>query len=354
MTHKARWLTPLFALSLFALPGCGSDEGDAAGSCTIADLGDGTSAIRCPDGSELVVKNGTDGKDGVDGKDGEKGDKGDKGDDADCTLDEVDGQYTLTCGGQSVVIGDSCADGFAPDLVIENDKSMSLALFQVTNCTWLRGDLNVYKYPNAELPEALSRIEKIDGWISISESHALEEMSLPRLVEVGTDIGIIYNDAIEKVSFPALKTVGRFLTIDYNENLSDISGFGVLESVGASFTIDTNPLLETLGSFDSLTKVGALNVWENASLETLGDFPKLQTIECEHEDCMDLGRLSILDNDVLTSIAGLSALEKVEGRVTVADNPSLPESDVEDFIDGLAEVGEREVCGNKDGVACPL
>src|SRR5690606_15353587 len=41
-----------------------------AGNCTIVDLGDGTSAIKCPDGSELVVQNGKDGKDGKDGADG--------------------------------------------------------------------------------------------------------------------------------------------------------------------------------------------------------------------------------------------------------------------------------------------
>lgn len=352
MTHKARWLTPLFALSLFALPGCGSDEGDAAGSCTIADLGDGTSAIRCPDGSELVVKNGTDGKDGVDGKDGEKGDKGDKGDDAVCTLDEVDGKSTLTCGGQSVVIGDSCVDGFAPDLVID-DQSMSLALFQVTSCTWLRGDLAI-EFDGKKLPGVLSRIEKVDGSVSITQSHELEEVSLPRLAEVGTDIGIVFNESIEKVSFPALKTVARSLWIVYNESLTDMDGFGALESVGAGFGIDTNPLLATLGSFDSLTKVGALNVWENVSLATLGDFPKLQTIRCEHEDCEDLGGLSIIDNDALTSLAGLSALEKVPGKVTFIDNPALPQSHVDDFIDGLDEVGETDVCGNKDGDACPL
>jgi len=364
MKHKPFWLMP-FALSLFAVPGCGSDDSDAtpAGNCAIVDLGDGTSAIRCPDGSELVVRNGND---------GEKGDKGDDGDQAACTLDESEGKLTLTCGDQSVGIGDACTEGFPADVYVaagEADGAASLLLFQVSNCTWVRGSVLIRDVD--AIPELLSRIEKIDGSLEVYET-GLEAVSLPNLTEVGS-LYVGQNELIESVDFPALTKAGGLfiednavitdlafpslasvehdLYIDGNDGLTTVDAFASVETIGGWLHFANNPNLETVGNFTSLASVAGIELWNNETLVSVADFPALEEIAGFGEPIVG-SLLYVANHLALSSFGKLGSVSTIDGDVTFEYNLELPQSDIDDLLDGIDITGSQYICGNKGGPAC--
>lgn len=393
MNQKPFFLTSFVALSLFAIAGCGSDDADAdsngAGTCRVVDLGDGTSAIRCPDGSELVVKNGTngqvgkDGKDAVDGKDGKDGKDGADGKDADSTCSlahNEDGTHTLTCGDKSVVIGAPCEGGFPDDLWVTSPDSSfhdpSLTLFQVTTCTWIRGSVYVTEYSEKELPNALLRIENIDGSLQIGYDYGndeLESVSFPALKTVGDKLRFSWNDAMKEIAdFPKLESIGGRLKVDNNQELRKIGNFPLLTSVQGLEFRDSDKL-ESIGSFDQLVNTGSLewyfldnlttmgsfprleraatfNFGENHSMESLADFPALYAIEGSSSY---MYAVEIWGNQKLAAIDGLKNVTTVDGKIYIADNPELPQADVDDLIDALDELtGSVITCGNKDGDSC--
>lgn len=390
MDHKALWLTPIFALSLLAVPGCGSDdaEADAAGACTVTDLGDGTSAIRCPDGTELVVQNGKDGDKGDKGDQGDKGNTGEDGKDGKdgkdaeppCSLAEnADGTHSLTCGGKTVVVGDDCEGGFQGDLWVAAPGSYfhdsSLTLFQATSCTWIRGSLYVEEYERKALPKALARIDKIDGDLYIGYDYGndeLESVSFPELKSIGEGLHIMWNYALKEIDdFPKLETIGERFSVDYNVELQAIGDFPVLTSA-ESLAFRDSPKLESIGSFDELVNIGNLEWYGLDGLTDMGSFPRLERAGVfkfggnhSMESLADFPELEVLeglagyahileisDNEKLASIDGLKQVTSVGGDVYIGDNPELDQSDVDDLLDGIDITGDVNTCGNKGGASC--
>jgi len=309
-----------------------------AGNCTIVDLGDGTSAIKCPDGSELVVQNGKDGKDGKDGADGNG---------VGCTLnDKGDGTYELACGDTTITIGDKCEDGFKSDLYVGNDTGhagvpdLSLVLFEMTNCTWIRGDVTVENFLDGELPSSLLRIEKIDGHLTIQNNPELERVRLPLLREVGGWFEITRNDALTEIDgFPELVSAQAFV-VGHNPQLVRI---GDVPKLGEVERLDFygNAELETIGSFDELSNITEV-VYRDQNPK-LADFPSLKTIGAV---------LQIAYNDELTSIDGLSALETVGVSISIQRNPKLPQCQVDAFVNGIT-VDEVYTYDNDEAATCP-
>jgi len=127
----------VFAVCVVFLVACGSSvptidsqDGQDGTSCTVQDNGDDTYTLTCSDGTEIIFTNGVDGVDGIngdngaDGTDGINGDDGDNGTDGingrdgqdgrdgtSCTVQAVDGTYTLTCSDGSKIVFTDGADG---------------------------------------------------------------------------------------------------------------------------------------------------------------------------------------------------------------------------------------------------
>lgn len=354
-------LYSLAALSLLALPGCGSDDADAdtdgkAGSCTITDKGDGTSAIVCPDGTELVVSNGKDGNDGKDGSDGQDG----KDAEPKCTLeDNGDGTHSLTCGETSVVIGDSCEQGFPGDVFVvdpveEPEAAMTLTLFQASGCTHIRGDLVVHESPGEALPLAFARIEQVDGGVYIESNEGLERIAFPSLKTVGGEFYVSNNAELTQVDAPKLVEIEGDFVIEGNDSFVELTGFPALEAVGGWVTIIENPALERTGGFESLTRFGGIQMWENHALVSMADFPALETIEGFGEG-VDAGYslLYIDSHDSLTEIGGFGKLSDIDGNLTIAYNPKLPQCEVEALLDTLTVTGWKDTSGNDETATCP-
>jgi len=381
------WGFVVLPLALVGLAACGEDakddaalDGAGGGACAVEDRGDGTAVIRCADGSEFTVGNGKPGADGKDGKDGEDGAKGEDGKDAEeppCSLSEnEDGTQTLTCGDQSVVVGAPCEGGFPGTLSITKEDDVAAAsnllLFQVSTCTWVRGSVVVAQFPGETLPQALARIQKVDGDVVITNNADLTIASLPALTTVGGAVLVGQNAALTETSFPALATVGKDLVWYYNPALVSVGelpklievkgtlgwlqnpnvertpdfpeltavgtdlgwvenqklvGTGAypkLKSVGSFLGWRGNVSLEDLGSFGALESVDGFEIRQNGALEAVVDFPKLTTVGGDG--------VLITNNASLTALEGLGSITKVTGPVTIQDNPKLPVCDVWDWI----------------------
>lgn len=344
MKNRNFLLASGFALSLFAVPGCGSDDADSAasGSCTIVDLGDGTSAIRCPDGTEIVVQNG---------KDGDKGEKGDKGEDAACTLGEEDGKYTLTCGDKTIAIGDSCPDGFPLDVIAYGGSTQyayTLALFQASNCTWVRGDVILVEY--AEFPAVMRRIEKVDGVIEIA-GNTIESIEFPKLAEVGGYLAVLEDANVKELKFPALRTVGEVLAIDTVDKLVSMD-FSALESVGDWLYVLGNDAIETV-SFPALKSVVGIHFEQNEALVSVGDFAALEEIVGAGDGTdAEYALVHVSNHPALTSFGKLGSVSEIDGHVAVFKNPELPQEDVDALFDAIDVKGQTYFCENKGGDAC--
>jgi len=319
-------------LALLALAGCSDDDGadDAAldataGSCTVEDMGDGTSEIRCPDGSKVTIDNGrtgAPGRDGAKGKDGLDGANGKDGKDgkdveSPCVLTENgDGTHSLTCGDKSVVIGAPCDSGFPFPVIVTNpdDQASSLlTLFQVTTCTWIRGDVLIDDYDREELPAALARIEKIDGDLVVGSNESLLQVSFPVLKTVAGEVTVEANESLLQVSLPALETVGGNLFVANNPSLTATS-FPALESVSEGLVWVNNESLESVGEFPELVGVRGLVWMTNPKLAKTPAFPKLAEIGWT---------LMWDDNAALTETLDFPALESV-GLGEAPDEDDVP------------------------------
>jgi len=375
MKRHAQFLTPWLALSIVALAGCGGDEADAdgttVGACTIVELGDGKSAIRCPDGSELVVSNGKDGADGESGKDGKDGNDG-KDAEPPCSLTFVDGVYELTCGDLSVKLGDECEEGFPYNVKVtdmENDGAETFAIFQASGCTWIRGSLTVFQYSGATLPKALSRIEKVDGNLSVGNNAALTSLVFPNLREVGGVFTVAQNPALQQVGeSTALVSAKDGVVISYNAELAAIGGFPALETT-RDIMIAFNPKLESIGGFDALRVVERDLAWlQLPSLVGMGTFPALETVGrffafqdlALPESLPAFPSLETIGFDFtiervtkLKSLAGLEALTAIGGDATIKDNPALPQCQVKAFLDAIDIEGSTVSSGNNETATCP-
>ena len=115
--------------------------------------------------------------------------------------------------------------------------------------------------------------------------------------------------------------------------LSDISGLRNLEHLG-QLNVSYTPLrnLEGLGGLRVITD--NLSIGRLPTLTSLEGLGQLQAIG---------GNLLIFGNEHLTSLRGLSGLCRVGGNVQITDNPMLPQSEIDAFLDRIEVGGEVTV-----------
>lgn len=153
----------------------------------------------------------------------------------------------------------------------------------------------------------LTQLTGFDGW------QSLDLLQVRRL------------DALSAFSGPDdLRTVLESLEIRDNPVLEQVSGFAALQSA-AELRLEGNPQLANLEPFRALKAVSYLTLGGNA-LHDLAAFASLQAID---------GRLTIRDAPVMTSPAGLVALERL-GGLRIENNPSLTS------LEGLADASAAE------------
>ena len=137
----------------------------------------------------------------------------------------------------------------------------------------------------------------------------------------GGDFEIENNPKLTTISgFSALTTVVNNLHIRANRMLDDYFGLDVLETINGGLNIGSfnfgggNPALTSLPSFPALTNIGGLSIIRNEALTTVSGFGALMTIG---------GRLSINNNAKLATVSGFDALTSINGRLSVSNNDVL-------------------------------
>ncbi|GAB5474322.1 MAG: hypothetical protein Mars2KO_24210 [Maribacter sp.] len=166
-------------------------------------------------------------------------------------------------------------------------------------------------------------------------------LGLSSLLSVGRDMQIQHNSSLPNLDgLQTLKTVERYCTIAYNQNLQNLEGLEALENVDYNFYIRHNDNLEELTGLSSLkTVTNILEIIYNpklVSLEGLDNLKSFKTlnigqnpalINLNHLNSLDLEGIentviSITNNDLITSLAGLEAVTDLN-RMVVIGNPEL-------------------------------
>lgn len=116
----------------------------------------------------------------------------------------------------------------------------------------------------------------------------------------------------------------------FSNDLSDLSGLETIERVGRHFHLRILPNLTSLRPLRSLRSVGGRFDISQTAVTSLEGLEQVQEVEM----------LWITHNPQLTSLRGLSGLCRIgEGGLDLFDNPLLPESEIQAFLDRVEILG---------------
>ena len=158
-------------------------------------------------------------------------------------------------------------------------------------------------------------------------------MSAPRAVTSGCQVFVERLDftSVNGAEAPNMRGVRAALS-DVSffgaPNLISLSGLETLERIGGRLQIRTMPALTDLRGLRSLRSVRFLTV-DNTVVTSLEGVERLEEIEV----------LTIRDNRQLTSLRGLEGLCRITGGVYIFDNPLLPESEIQAFLERVEITG---------------
>ncbi len=223
------------------------------------------------------------------------------------------------------------------DLIISGDDITNLdSLKYITN---FAGALKIEENPNLANLNGLDNVVSIAGDLKIKINNNLVDIeALSNLVSVGYNIEVILNpklinltglDQIQTIEstliigdnllltslagLQNIKSVKRSAWIGLNPQLSDISALSQLASIGDSLQLKNLPSLNSIQSLSNLTTVGGKITLRDLAVSDFSGLESLQSIDT----------LVIWSNKNLTSLAGLSNLNKVNGFLSILFNDEL-------------------------------
>ncbi len=168
-------------------------------------------------------------------------------------------------------------------------------------------------------------IESIGSHFRIENNQNLQSIGdMTSLIEVFGDIEIKQNSNLQSITgFNNLETVGNIIRIRNNINLIDFEGFNNVSLVNAIY-FRANWLLEKIDGFNSLIKVnGDLSITDNPAINTLTGFFSLTEIDRFY-----------VEDTLITNLDAFSALTKVFTEIGINLNSQL------NSISGLSSLTE--------------
>jgi hypothetical protein len=187
---------------------------------------------------------------------------------------------------------------------------------------------------------SLTSTQGLDGLLSVGDLSIRQNAALQRVdgfagLVTAASVVVLANPALTEVTgFGALKSAG--VSLRDNPRLTRVSGFSTLNAAPAGITLSGNEVLTDLGGFSSLVDAQSFGISAHAALENLDGFGALRIVRSV---------LRIENNDSLTSVAGLASLESSPG-LTIANNPKLPDCDVQALVARVAVTGTPMTDGN--------
>jgi hypothetical protein len=186
---------------------------------------------------------------------------------------------------------------------------------EIEGCTVYRGSLAIRLPDDVEDLAGLYALREVVGSLNMEQCFGLSSLhGLERVERVGS-MGIGMVPMLEELRpLASLRgAIERDLVLSYMDSLVSLHGLDGVESVGATLVLRVLAKLETLDGLGGLRSVGELVIWDNASLR---------------------------------SLAGLSALETVDGTLEIKRNPMLPQSEIDAFMARVEVRGDIIIEGN--------
>jgi len=231
--------------------------------------------------------------------------------------------------------------GFSRNLVVTNSTLESLA--GLDGLTEVRGYLNIQNTSSLASLAGLEAVTYVGKTLFVVQCPRIEDLDgLAGLVTVNESVSISDLPLLSRVDLP-VQVVADVVQIVRNPELASIEMSGLVTT--GELEIHGNPKLTGV-SAPALSEVeGWLQVDDNDSLESIGDFASLATVGV---------RVSITRNDAITQLAAsLPVLREVGENFDVHDNPSLPSCEVDAVAEAITDLGGLVVNTGNDGTtAC--
>ena len=148
-----------------------------------------------------------------------------------------------------------------------------------------------------------SHVDTIMGNVFVQKLTALDALSKENPENPNNYIGL-----------GALKHIGECFFIRNNQSLETLGNFNRLQSVTTSFDVISNPSLENIGEFNQLQSIGGnFTIYNNLALKNLDNFNALRSV---------IGFFFVGNNSALETLESFNALQSI-GNLDFSFNPSL-------------------------------
>jgi hypothetical protein len=204
---------------------------------------------------------------------------------------------------------------------------------------------------------------------------SVEGLESLRFVHNDISLGVYHPDAgffgtqvMTLAPLAGLEEIGSLLVAD-NANLISIAGLGpaITGDFAGNIDIIDQPALVSLAGFEGLTSTGAglglgglplvpdltplANLTATQGTFAMAGLDAVTSME-GLEQLTQVGALQIFENAQLQSLAGLEGLVSVAESVSIRDNPMLPYADVEAWVAQVDVGTTTTICNNLGGPRC--
>lgn len=216
-------------------------------------------------------------------------------------------------------------------------------LLDVADLQRVTGSVSIFENPDLASLDGLETLREVNGHFAVATNDGIEDLdALEGLESIGGELSIVDNGALRVASL-AIEDVGGEVFIANDSNLSELT----LDSLSSVYelNISTNPRLTNV-SVPRLETVETIFLWDNPKIENLELPEKLETLDTLDltnsaprvleglEGLIHIQRLRLFDNAQLETVSAFGRLQSAQG-ISMYRNPLV--ADIEDFGD-LAEV----------------
>lgn len=177
----------------------------------------------------------------------------------------------------------------------------------------INGDLKISENPLIAQLDVFREVEEISGNLTISSQGNITDLNGFASIRAVGKIELSYNEMLASIdSLQYIRDIEGAVTLAGNQELTNLHGLAGLESVGSLSISGT--ALSSLNDLANLKTInGRLELWGNAKLTDITAFHRITRV----------GELKIKDNDLLTQLDGLEALERVDKNFSIEKNEML-------------------------------
>lgn len=169
------------------------------------------------------------------------------------------------------------------------------------------GRLYILGFPALEHLQGMDNLRRVDGTFELRHLAGLQNFR----------------------GMESLESVGQ-LAVDNCDGLQNLEGLEGLRSIDESLSITGSDAIQDLSGISGLEYVDILTISANNNLTSVSGAHSLRSV----------GKLGISSNPRLRTLDGLSQLECVHGDVHIGYNDSLPEEEVQAFLQRIEVGGE--------------